>query len=182
MNKYCAFLRGVNVNGRKMLMHDVCGVFGEAGMSEVSSVLATGNIIFKSGKQQSELKTLLENALTAHFSNPVYLFVKSASEISDMLENCPYMPYVDLHTYLFICEIGFENEFLAEFKKINPAEREEASVVGGYFYWRVPKGSTLDAGFSKALGRKAWQNLFTSRNINTIEKVRAKLNIKEPVI
>ena len=45
MKKFCAFLRGVNVKGTNMKMADVCKVFSDAGMQDVSSVLASGNII-----------------------------------------------------------------------------------------------------------------------------------------
>lgn len=50
--KYCAFLRGVNVKGTNMKMAEVCEVFKKAGMVEVSSVLASGNIIFASDKER----------------------------------------------------------------------------------------------------------------------------------
>ena len=50
-----------------MKMVEVCKVFLKAGMKEVSSVLATGNIIFSSEKSSSELKIILEQALSEHF-------------------------------------------------------------------------------------------------------------------
>ena len=54
--KYCAFLRGVNVNGTAMKMAEVCDVFKKAGMKDVSSVLATGNILFESDEAPENLK------------------------------------------------------------------------------------------------------------------------------
>ena len=46
--KYCAFLRGVNVKGTAMKMADVVEVFKKQGLIKVSSILATGNILFES--------------------------------------------------------------------------------------------------------------------------------------
>ena len=43
-----------------MKMADVCEVFEKAGMQDVSSVLATGNILFSSDKSAAELKKILE--------------------------------------------------------------------------------------------------------------------------
>ena len=37
-NRYCAFLRGVNVKGTTMKMAEVCTVFENAGMISVSSM------------------------------------------------------------------------------------------------------------------------------------------------
>jgi uncharacterized protein (DUF1697 family) len=59
MKKYCAFLRGVNVKGTNMKMTDVCKVFADAGMKNVSSVLASGNILFQSNKNADDLKNIL---------------------------------------------------------------------------------------------------------------------------
>jgi uncharacterized protein (DUF1697 family) len=58
--KYCAFLRGVNVKGTNMKMAEVCQVFKDAGMKDVASILASGNIVFSSDKKAGELKKFLK--------------------------------------------------------------------------------------------------------------------------
>jgi uncharacterized protein (DUF1697 family) len=175
IKKYCAFLRGVNVNGRKMPMQGVCSVFQNAGMSEVSSLLATGNILFQSDRPQSELREILQSAMAAYYKSPVYLFVKSAEEIGNILKSCPFEQQEGLHCYVFVCESGFETKLIAEFQKITPLPLEKAALNNGEFYWQVPKGSTLDAGFSKTLARSDWQSAFTSRNLKTIAKLDGKI-------
>jgi hypothetical protein len=47
--------------------------------------------------------------------------------------------------------------------------------VNNIFYWQVPKGNTLDSTFGKILGRKSLKDQFTSRNINTFEKIIKKM-------
>ena len=64
---------------------------------------------------------------------------------------------------------------LEEFKKVNHQENEEAKIVNQNFYWKIPKGNTLDSSFGKILGKKSFKDKFTSRNINTIEKMVNKL-------
>ena len=66
-NTYCAFLRGVNVNGRTMKMAEVCDVFRTAGMTDVTSVLASGNIIFRSDCPQADLRDVLESAMKSYY-------------------------------------------------------------------------------------------------------------------
>jgi uncharacterized protein (DUF1697 family) len=78
--KYCAFLRGVNVKGTNMKMADVCQVFKDAGMKDVASILASGNIVFSSDKNAEELKVILEKAMSEHFSYEAFLFIKSQEE------------------------------------------------------------------------------------------------------
>jgi uncharacterized protein (DUF1697 family) len=54
--KYCAFLRGVNVKGTAMKMAEVVELFKKQGLIKVSSVLATGNILFESEENPLELR------------------------------------------------------------------------------------------------------------------------------
>lgn len=172
--KYCAFLRGVNVKGTNMKMAEVCGVFKEAGMEEVSSVLASGNIIFSSDQKADELKTILEKAMSEHFSYEAFLFVKSHEEIQNALHNNPFEKNEDQHIYIFVGNIGIEKILMNAFENASKAENETAEIVDDIFYWKVPKGNTLDSAFGKILGRKNLKDQFTSRNVNTLEKIVKK--------
>ena len=247
MPAYCAFLRGVNVNGRTMKMAEACQVFREAGMEQVSNVLATGNIIFQSTDDEKDgLRRGLEAALNQHFNMESRLFIKDAAEIQALLDAVPFSSDPQWHIYAFICDAGFERTLEDEFQALTavegdkpaatlgepggpggpfsaggPGEPREASSTGGpggpssaggpgessnageprepggpsgageaflsskaseyavvskgYFFWRVQKGATLSTPFSKILGRERFKEHFTSRNINTMEKVRDKM-------
>ena len=170
-------MRGVNVNGRNMKMAEACGVFSAAGMEQVSSVLASGNIIFQSHHKKQELSAVLEKALNDHYKMESKLFIKDAGEIKAILDAVPYAPDPDWHVYAFICDPGFENTLAREFESLSQGgqSNESAVVNGGYFYWRVRKGSTVDTPFSKILGNRKYKEQFTSRNIGTIEKVWRKM-------
>jgi len=174
---YCAFLRGINVNGRNMKMTEVCRVFLAAGMEQVSSVLATGNIIFQSHRDKPELHTILEAALNRYFQMESKLFIKDTREMELMLAAIPYTPDSSWHIYTFICDPGFEHNLAGEFESSAQGSQsdESATVNDGYFFWRVRKGSTLDTPFSKILGNRKFKDKFTSRNIGTIEKVYNKM-------
>jgi uncharacterized protein (DUF1697 family) len=169
--KYCAFLRGVNVNGTAMKMTEVCDVFKKAGMKDVSSVLATGNILFGSDEVPENLKQKLEKSLSEHFHYEAFLFLKTDEEVKRILENSPFEKDENLHIYSFICNSGDENLLMQEFLKTKHQEHEEAKLIKGNFYWKIPKGNTLDSEFGKILGKKSFKNILTSRNINTIEKI-----------
>ena len=175
--KYCAFLRGVNVNGTAMKMAEVCDVFKKAGMKDVSSVLATGNILFESDEAPENLKQKLEKSLSEHFHYEAFLFLKTDEEVKGILENSPFEKDENLHIYSFICNSGDENLLMQEFLKTNHQEEEEAKLINGNFYWKIPKGNTLDSEFGKILGKKSFKNILTSRNINTIEKIVNKFFI-----
>lgn len=172
---FCAFLRGVNVKGTAMKMAAVCAVFERAGMEKVSSVLASGNILFLSGTQADVLKMQLEKAMSGHFNYEAFMFIKSRSELEVLLKNQPFEAHPDFHIYGFVGRSGVEKVLQEEFEKSRKAPGEEAQIVAGNFYWKSPKGNTLQSEFGKILGRKKLKDSFTSRNINTFEKVLKKM-------
>lgn len=173
--KYCAFLRGVNVNGTNMKMADVCSVFESVGVKNVSAVLATGNIVFSSEIEKFVLKNSLEQAMSAHFDYEAFLFLKDKNEIEIIFNNTPFVPKDDFHIYCFVGIDEVENILMTEFENGQKTEGEEAKIMAQNFYWKVAKGNTLDAAFGKILGRKYMKGAFTSRNINTLEKVLKKM-------
>lgn len=172
--KYCAFLRGVNVKGTNMKMADVCQVFKDAGMKDVSSVLASGNIVFSSDKSVEELKVILEKAMSEHFSYEAFLFIKSREETEIFWNSIPFEKNDGLHIYSFVGIPGVEKVLMEEFQKSGQVENEKAEIINDLFYWQVPKGSTLDSTFGKVLGKKSLKDQFTSRNVNTFEKILKK--------
>lgn len=172
--KYCAFLRGVNVKGTNMKMAEVCEVFKNEGMQNVVSVLASGNIIFSSDKKGEDLKIILEKAMSEHFNYEAFLFVKSKEEIESFWNSNPFDKNEDFHVYTFIGNQDVENVLMKEFEAASKTENEDAKIVNENFYWQVPKGNTLDSTFGKILGRKNMKDQFTSRNINTFEKILKK--------
>lgn len=173
--KYCAFLRGVNVKGTNMKMADACQVFKDAGMKDVASILASGNIVFSSDKSAEELKVILEKAMSEHFSYEAFLFIKSHEETEIFWKSIPFEKNEDLHIYGFVGIPGVENVLMEEFQKTSRTENEKAEIVNDIFYWQVPKGNTLDSTFGKVLGKKSLKDQMTSRNVNTFEKILKKM-------
>ena len=173
--KFCAFLRGVNVKGTNMKMADVCSVFERTGMKEVSSVLASGNILFSTEVNAEELKEILEKAMSEHFSYDAFLFVKTQKEIESIFHENPFAMDSAYHIYGFVGVDGIAQILMSEFEKSEKTCGEEAQINGQNFYWKVPKGNTLDSQFGNILGRKNLKASFTSRNLNTFEKVLKKI-------
>ncbi|SDR09315.1 Uncharacterized conserved protein, DUF1697 family [Chryseobacterium soldanellicola] len=174
--KYCAFLRGVNVKGTNMKMADVCRVFKDSGMDNVASILASGNIVFSSEKKADELKQILEKAMSDYFSYEAFLFVKSQEETENFWNGNPFEKNDELHIYTFVGNDGVEKVLMKEFENALKTENEKGEIVNNIFYWQVSKGNTLDSTFGKILGKKSLKDQFTSRNINTFEKILKKMN------
>ena len=46
MNRYVAFLRGMNLGRRRIKNPELCAVFEDIGFTNVAAYLASGNVIF----------------------------------------------------------------------------------------------------------------------------------------
>ncbi|MGX9987074.1 DUF1697 domain-containing protein [Soonwooa purpurea] len=175
MKKYCAFLRGVNVNGTSMKMKEVCDVFTKAGMFRVQSILASGNILFESDKNESDLKSILEEAMSKTFNYEAFLFIRDFKSIENVLMKKAFEDKEDCHHYVFISDKNTAEKLQQYFEEKGNKEYESAKMVDAVFYWQTPKGNTLNSEFGKVLGMKNLKDKFTSRNLNTIEKIVNKL-------
>lgn len=173
--QYGVFLRGMNVGKRRLKMKEIADCLTEAGCGEVQTILATGNLIIQTDSSPKQLREDVEQRFRKCFDLFVPVFVFTKKDIQKMVEKAPYMSSETHHSYVFLHEIGFEKTLEKEFEKITPIEGEAGTLVGDTFYWHCPKGVTLDAGFSKILGRASLREAFTSRNINTLLKMLEKM-------
>ncbi len=177
MRTYCAFLRGVNVNGASMKMLDVCQVFKSQNLQSVHSVLASGNIVFSSDQEVSVLASNIEKAMSDRFSYQAFVFLETKEEVQSILQNNPFPKKDDFHTYVFIGNNNIEEVLLKAFLDVDKSADELGVIVEGFFYWQVSKGQTLDSNFGKIIGKKQLKSQLTSRNINTIEKILKKMDL-----
>ena len=175
LNQYCAFLRCVNVKGTNMKMAELSKVFEAAGMTNVITVLASGNVIFSTEQKKETLKQKLENAISSHFNYEAFLFVKDKGAIASILKNNPFTAHQDYHIYAFVGIDGIEQKLMSEFAISKKSMGENAQNVDHIFFWQIAKGNTLETEFGKILGDKNLKNCFTSRNLNTIEKIMKKM-------
>ena len=157
-----------------MKLAEVWQVIEDAGMINVSSILASGNIIFSSDRDTDELKNILEKAMSEHFSYEAFLFIKSQAEVENIRNEHPFEKNDGLHLYGFVGNTGVEQVLMKEFETALKTESEKARIADGTFYWQVPKGNTLDSTFGKVLGKKSLKDQFTSRTMNPFEKILKK--------
>jgi len=92
MNTYIALIRGINVGGKKIiLMADLKKSFENAGFSNVSTYIQSGNVVFKSVETETlGLETKLENVIKDFFGFDVKVVVKEYRHLVSIFERNPY--------------------------------------------------------------------------------------------
>jgi GNAT superfamily N-acetyltransferase len=89
--RYAAFLRGINVGGRRVDAQHLCAPFEASGFQEVASFLASGNVCFTTARTAPEdLEAEVAAALQTALGFEVDVFVRTAAEITDIAGYQPF--------------------------------------------------------------------------------------------
>jgi uncharacterized protein (DUF1697 family) len=91
MKQYIAFLRGINLGNRRIKMDRLRSLFTEMGFADVSTFIASGNVIFDSKEDdavilEAEIQSDLEQAL----GYGVDVFVRSRAEVATIASSQPF--------------------------------------------------------------------------------------------
>ncbi len=93
LRRYIVLLRGINVGGKnKIPMTELKKCLEELGFSNVSTYIASGNVILESDKHPAEIKDRIEKALPLRFklhSELIKVLVVSADQLQAVIDNKP---------------------------------------------------------------------------------------------
>ncbi|MGR3565305.1 MAG: DUF1697 domain-containing protein [Heliomarina sp.] len=168
MTDRIALLRGINVGGANNLnMADLRGLAERLGWSDVRTVLASGNLLFRSEFSPRFLANQMTDALERAFGLNLSVIVLISASFGEALDACPFEPEDDRQVHLFFpdSEIWLDQEIIGNFR----AQSEELRINANIAYFYTPDGfgrSKLAAKMESALGSTA-----TGRNLRTCRKI-----------
>ena len=92
MIKYAAFLRGINVGGKKLIkMEDLRRVVESIGLKNVRTFIASGNVLFETSQTNRDaLTTKIEKKLLRAFGHDVPIVLQTIDELKDILRDGPF--------------------------------------------------------------------------------------------
>src|SRR5436305_3031777 len=94
MCRYVAFLRGMNLGGRRIKNEELRRHFGEMGFEEVATFRASGNVIFSTSSRETEAKLAerVEAELGERLGYEVPVFLRSIEEVAAIAAHEPFDP------------------------------------------------------------------------------------------
>jgi len=176
MARYAAFLRGMNLGGRRITNRDLAAAVSGLGYEEVETFRASGNVIFAADRGgKAAIASRLESGLGDALGYEVPVFLRSAAEVRAIAAREPFHPdavsassgKLQVALLLDTPAARGRREALAL-----ATESDRLAIEGRELYW-LPSGgmseSELDLNaIAAALG------LMTVRTMGTIEQVAAK--------
>lgn len=173
MNKYIAFLRGINVSGQKKIkMADLRQLLEKSGLRNVQSYIQSGNLIFESEKDPPALVDHIQDLIQNKYQFDVVTIVRRREEIQSILDNNPFTTdstKIRERMYFTLLAENPDDERLKLLADVDHSP-EEFDVNGKTIYFYAPNG----------YGRAKMNNNFfenklkvkaTTRNLKTMLKM-----------
>jgi uncharacterized protein (DUF1697 family) len=177
MDRYVAFLRGMNLGGRRIKNEELRDHFAAMGFAEVATFRASGNVIFAtdSGEPEAELAERVEGELDAALGYDVPVFLRSVAEVAAIAAQEPFDPkLVAASQGKLQISLLREKPTAAQRREVLAlaSEGDRLAFVARELYW-LPSGGLLESsldlkGIERVLGAD------TRRTMGTIEQIAAK--------
>jgi uncharacterized protein (DUF1697 family) len=85
-----ALLRGINVGGRnKVPMDELRAAFEEAGHTDVTTYIQSGNVLFRTSVARRSLEIDVERMLERHLGYPIVVVLRSHAQLRSVVANAP---------------------------------------------------------------------------------------------
>jgi uncharacterized protein (DUF1697 family) len=178
MPRFVALLRAINVGGRTVKMTELCALFEQAKLSEVQSVIASGNVLFTSrAADTAALEKRIESALRKGLGYDVATFVRDGAELDAIVAHDPFDakdPVLESDTVHVIFTRSTIDAARAERIVALGTDYDELHVFGREVFWRT-RGRSSDSKIKPSAFARAFGDPGTARNITTVRKLAAKL-------
>ncbi len=172
MSKSVAFLRAMNVGGRRITNADLTAHVEALGFTDVSTYRASGNVIFAGEASAEVAEERLQRGLQERLGYAVPAFVRSAAELRSMVADQPFdaaLVAASAGKVQVTIYGGRPSDEAREQVLALSCEADRLAFVGRELYW-LPSGpmsqSELDhKAIVRALGHGTTRTLGTLENL-----------------
>lgn len=162
MIRYCAMLRAVNVGGTgKLPMAELRALCEAEGFAEVSTWIASGNVLFSSELDEAEIVARLEARLASHLGARIGVLARTSAQLRQILEADPFHREDGSKVGILVLPSEPDAQALA----VRGQAGEEIAVHGREIFVRYPDGMGRSKLRFKAM------DIGTMRNRNTVAKL-----------
>jgi uncharacterized protein (DUF1697 family) len=171
--RFVAFLRAVNIGGRRVAMATARNVIAELGFDQVSSYVNSGNLLFTATRKPSE--STIRSAMEDAFGFELTTFVRTARQVKALATEKPFGMIAPGHTHFALLTL---NPLTATEKQAVEAlsnDHDEVVVRGRDVHWLIRSRSP-----ETTLGPRQWlqalpDNPTTARNTTMLARLAEKL-------
>lgn len=176
MDGYVAFLRGMNLGGRRIKNEELKTEFEALGFADVGCFRASGNVVFAAKEgDEAKLTRKIEAGLGEALGYEVPVFLRSAAELRAVAAHEPFDPKALMASKgkLQVIFLGQKPKAPVRKKALALAtEEDRLAIERRELYW-LPSGGISDSNLDlKALGTALGP--WTMRTKGTVDQIVAK--------
>ncbi|WP_405491265.1 DUF1697 domain-containing protein [Nocardia sp. NBC_00511] len=179
MNRYAAFLRGIMPTNPNMRGEKLRGVFEGLGFEKVSSLLASGNVVFHSPETDvPALESAIQQALNTELGIPGGTLIRTYDQLRNLVDADPFAGLTHCReTYLTVTFVREAPKTIPRF----PTEDAPAVRVLGFDKPAAALLSVIDNSdpsttkFMQVI-EKLYTKDITTRTFLTVQKTLAKMD------
>ncbi|GAB3928089.1 hypothetical protein GCM10011575_11490 [Microlunatus endophyticus] len=90
MTRYVVLLRGINLGKRRIPMPELKALAAELGHTEVSTYIASGNLILSSDRRPTAIAAELDEAIAQRYGFDVDCAIRTAAELAAVVATNPF--------------------------------------------------------------------------------------------
>jgi uncharacterized protein (DUF1697 family) len=178
--QYVALLRGINVGGHRIKMDRLRGLFEELDVQDVSTFIASGNVLFSSDSRDADgLRASIELHLKRELGYEVQTFLRTPADLAsitqtDVSEDREGEPPLS-HYVIFLHEpaSGALRTTLSGLE----SEMDTFRFSGREIHWRIRGKMSQSPLFGGDLERATRSLPTTTRNMSTLRRLVAKTSV-----
>jgi uncharacterized protein (DUF1697 family) len=174
MPRYVAFLRAINVGGHTVTMGRLVELFESLELDDISTFIASGNVLFTSRAKPVMLERQIDRHLHAELGYPAEAFVRSIADLQLVLKQQVFAATEVAASHALM--IGFlraepTREVVAAIERLS-GSTDKLAIRGRELHWlRTVQES--DPKLARQL-EKAIGGPMTVRNVNTVRRIVEK--------
>ncbi|MGK2950302.1 MAG: DUF1697 domain-containing protein [Acidimicrobiales bacterium] len=173
MTRHVAFLRAINVGGRRVSMDRLTAVAEDIGCGDVSTYIASGNVLFSSRKGRPALEVALEAAFADALGFEVPTFVRTRTEVQEVVGAQPF-EVPDGHTHMVAFLRAAPSEEVAAAVAGLATATDDLVVAGDVIHWHI-HGPSMASSIKDSAWKGTGIGPLTTRNITMLRKLAPKL-------
>ena len=172
MSRYIALLRAINITGRTVKMDRLRALFAELGLANVSTYIASGNVLFDADGAAEALETRIEAHLQDALGYAVTTFLRTPAEIAAVAEHKPFAaPEVEAAFGLMIAFLKRPPDEAATARLMSYRRAsDDFAVHGREVYW-LRHTQQSETNFAGATLERVLKMPATVRSVTTVRKL-----------
>lgn len=178
MDRYVAFLRGINLGGRRPKMAELRSHFEELGFENVATYIASGNVVFDLPDPDPEgLEARIERHLEGALGYEVDTFIRSLERLREIagLDAIEEAREEGFTPHVIFLRDRADDAMVQGMESIQtPDDRFPVLERGREVLWLRRGGLSETTIDQRDLGRALGGASVTMRNANTVQRIVAK--------